>query len=42
MAAAWGAQPHVVPATGHLSVVEDPAAARQALLVALAEVDRPV
>lgn len=42
MAAAWGAQPHVVPATGHLSVVEDPAAARQALLAALAELEPPL
>ena len=41
MASAWGAHPHVVPATGHLCVVEDAAAARQALLAALAEVDRP-
>jgi pimeloyl-ACP methyl ester carboxylesterase len=39
MAAAWGRQPHVVAATGHLSVVEDPAAARQALLAALAELE---
>lgn len=38
MAAAWGARPHVVPATGHLCVTEDPAAARRALLAALAEV----
>jgi len=40
MASAWGTTPHVVPATGHLSVVEDPTAARQALLAALAEVER--
>ena len=40
MAQAWGAHPHIVPATGHLSVVEDPAAARLALLGALAEVER--
>jgi pimeloyl-ACP methyl ester carboxylesterase len=42
MASAWGARPHVVPATGHLAVVEDPVAARRAVLAALAEVDRPV
>ena len=42
MAAAWETEPHVVAATGHLSVVEHPAAARQALLAALAEVERRV
>jgi hypothetical protein len=35
MATALGTSVHVVPATGHLAVVEDPEAAAAALLAAL-------